>query len=270
MRATCRISVLAVGICLLTIPAFSQNQQQETKPAQRQPAAELHNGEQATIILKIQQTEQAKEESKTTGNHRTDHRNNGWFGGWSLSDRIAGIASAAAFLQFIALVITIWVMVRNGRRQLRAYVFPQGADILEGMMLDKPLPEHRNEIFVIIAFKNTGQTPAYQVISWAQIAVTEPANEETLVTPKLENKFHTSIGADGIMPKTMWHGRALSDSEISDVNKQVKAIYLYGRIEYRDAFKKQRHTDFRLRYNGPFPPPKGVIFSHCEKGNDAN
>ena len=235
MRSTRSVGMVLVVACLAMTPAFSQNPNQESQPAQQQPAAELHNGEQATIVLKIQQAAEAKEESKAASEHRIDQRSDSWFWGWNLSDRIAGIAILVGFLQFLALIGTIWVMMKTARRQLRAYVFPQGADILEGMMLDKPLPAHRNEIFIIIAFKNTGQTPAYQVISWAQITVTEPVNENAMVAPKLENKFHASLGAGSVMPKTMWHGRALSDSEIDDVNKQVKAIYLYGRIEYWPA-----------------------------------
>jgi hypothetical protein len=42
---------------------------------------------------------------------------------WGLADKIAVIASIVAFLQFLVLVATWGVMVRHGRRQLRAYVF---------------------------------------------------------------------------------------------------------------------------------------------------
>jgi hypothetical protein len=62
-----------------------------------------------------------------------------WFEGWNLSDKIAAIASVVAFLQFTALIATFWIMVRNGRRQLRAYVLPHDAGLYEGMM--RPSPE---------------------------------------------------------------------------------------------------------------------------------
>jgi hypothetical protein len=41
---------------------------------------------------------------------------------WSLSDKIAVGACIAGFSQFLALIVTIWIIIRNGRHQLRAYV----------------------------------------------------------------------------------------------------------------------------------------------------
>ncbi|VTZ28510.1 hypothetical protein MPC1_9370002 [Methylocella tundrae] len=189
---------------------------------------------------------------------------------WHLSDKIAAITTIAALLQFIALIFTLFVMVRNGRRQLRAYVFPNDACIYEGTMLEPPIMVHKNKPGVLLNFRNCGQTPAYNVVSWADLEIAEPLNEEKLVAPKLEQKFPASLGANSVMSKTIWYRRSLTENEISDINNGAKAIYLFGRIEYQDAFKKKRATNFRLRYNGPFPPPKGVIFLHCEKGNDAN
>ena len=72
------------------------------------------------------------------------------------------------------------------------------------------------------------------------------------------------------MPKLRWLGRPLTQGEISEILLGSKAIYYYGVIQYRDAFKRKRSTKFRLVYAGKFPPPKGVIFSICEKGNEAN
>jgi hypothetical protein len=39
-----------------------------------------------------------------------------------MSDKIAVIASAVAFLQFLAMIATVFVMRRTAQRQLRAYV----------------------------------------------------------------------------------------------------------------------------------------------------
>jgi hypothetical protein len=50
---------------------------------------------------------------------------------WGLSDKIAVIASVAAFLQFVVLFATVWVMIVNGRRQLRPYVVVQSAEFIE-------------------------------------------------------------------------------------------------------------------------------------------
>ncbi|MGH6789696.1 MAG: hypothetical protein ACRECC_08425 [Pseudolabrys sp.] len=189
---------------------------------------------------------------------------------WNLSDKIAAIASIAALLQFIALIATFWIMVRNGRRQLRAYVFPHDAGLYDGSMMSPPNQAHLNEPGVVLQFRNSGQTPAYAVVSWAKIEVTAPGNEDSLKVPLLEDKFRNFIAVNGVMPKALWYGRPLTTQEITSVVNGSLFIYLYGRIEYRDAFKKKRFTEFRYSYAGPFPPPPNVIFQVCEKGNDSS
>jgi len=79
---------------------------------------------------------------------------------WELADKIAVIASVVAFLQFLALVATVWVMVRNGRRQIRAYVFVDHGSF-ELMTTDK------NRLFIrgLVSIKNYGQTPGYEFVT---------------------------------------------------------------------------------------------------------
>jgi hypothetical protein len=266
---------LLILICF-SVLSFAQSQRPQPKSPQQQPAAQQQSApdqqrgtERAPFIVEIQQPEQAQKVSPTNTEHKPERSDN-WFSGWNLTDRIAAVATAAAFLQFVALVVTIGVQIGTSRRQLRAYVFPDASGVYEGMMLDTQLPAHENDVGVALALKNTGQTPAFDVLTWTKITITVPAEEDKLVPPRLEEKFPAYIGANSVMPKFLWLGRALSAAEIADINNQVRAIYLYGRIEYRDAFNRYRYSNFRLRYNGPFPPPKGVSFLYCEKGNSAN
>jgi hypothetical protein len=170
----------------------------------------------------------------------------------------------------VALVVTIGVMIQTSRRQLRAYVFPESAGLFEGTMATPPMPEHTNKPGIILNFKNSGQTPAYKVVSWAQIDVLPRDQEPRLIAPPLVEQFTTNIGPGSVMPKTLWATRPLTPDEITEVLHTTKIIYVYGRIEYQDAFSRKRWTNFRLAYAGRFPPPPGVIFSVAEKGNDAN
>jgi hypothetical protein len=189
----------------------------------------------------------------------------------TLENKIALIASLVALLQFIALVITIRVMINSPRRQLRAYVFPDNVGLMDGTMLNPPQPVHTNEPGVVLIIKNSGQTPAYNVISCAMINVIEPINEERLVVPKLSASISiNNIGPGGVISKALWFGRALTTNEIQDVASRARAIYLYGRIEYTDAFEKKRYTNFRLNYAGIFPYATGMIFTFTGKGNEAN
>ena len=60
-----------------------------------------------------------------------------------------------------------------------------------------------------------------------------------------------------------------SAAEIADIGAARKFIFVYGRAEYRDAFRRKRHTNFRLAYGGPFPPAQNVGMSFTQWGNDA-
>jgi len=137
-------------------------------------------------------------------------------------------------------------------------------------MLEPPRNDKINEPGIVIIWKNTGQTPAANVISWANIAVIPLTDEDKLIVPPLKNVFANHLGAGGTGNKSIWYGRALTDEEIGALKAGEKGIYVFGRIEYFDIFDRWRWTAFRVAYVGQFPPPKqGVTFSVCVKGNDA-
>jgi len=184
---------------------------------------------------------------------------------------VAVAAAVAAFLQFIALLLTIGVMIRNGHRQLRAYVLPENGGILDGTMLNPPQPARAGIPGVVLLIKNSGQTPAYEVVHWAQIEVVPVQDENrALVVPPMQKQYSSTLGSGGMTNKALWCGRALTPGEILEVANGTRAIYLFGRIEYKDAFKKPHFTNFRLHYIGQFPPVPGAILYFSERGNDSN
>jgi len=155
-------------------------------------------------------------------------------------------------------------------RQMRAYVLPENGSIWDGMTLDVPQPARKGIPGVVLGIRNSGATPAYNVVSWASIDVTDVKNEATLIAPKLQPQFTNTLAPHGLFTKALWFHRPLTSHEISDIATGVRAIYVYGRIEYRDVMGKDRFSNFRLRYNGAYPPGKGTIFNFAETGNDAN
>jgi hypothetical protein len=201
-----------------------------------------------------------------------------YFFGWIVSavqytdahnSLISAIATVLLACVTGGLVVMAYLQIKTTREQLRAYVFPDSAVLCDGMALSPPIPGKANEPGVVLAWKNTGQTPASNVISWGQVAVIEPINESRLTVPPLQSVFASHLGAGSVGTKSLWFGRALTPSEIADIAAGARAIYLFGRIEYSDIFRKKRFTNFRLAYAGIFPPPPGVIFNVCEKGNEA-
>jgi hypothetical protein len=268
--------------CALSLPlaqsALSQQQPPGQPPQQRlvgppqkeshapdeQTKPEQRGSEQAPFIVKILGAEDADNKFNTNSANGIDQP-------WSLSDRIAAIAIIVGFLQFIALILTVGVMRGTGRRQLRAYVLPEGGALTEGTMLTPTMPAHAGEPGIAMQFKNSGQTPAYRFVNWMAIAVIDPANAHTLIPPSsLPLQSPATIGAGGTLSKALWFGRILTASEIADVQAAAKYIFVYGRIEYRDAFRRKRWCTYRLQYAGQFPPAPGILFTFSDAGNDSN
>jgi hypothetical protein len=158
---------------------------------------------------------------------------------------------------------------RTSKRQLRAYIFPNDVAIMSGETVEPPQPLRNGIPFTAMSIVNFGATPAYRVVHWADLKVLDPLHEDDLVIPKIDEKFSAVAGAGGRLLKNGWHRRALTEDEIKAVNEMRASIYLYGRVEYRDIYNRKWRTDYRLRYDGPFPPPKDVIFRHCQNGNSA-
>ncbi|MGQ0742021.1 MAG: hypothetical protein ACT4OG_06970, partial [Alphaproteobacteria bacterium] len=190
-----------------------------------------------------------------------------------LSNSDNGITGFATFLLFIVTGGLVWLgieQVRTSRKQLRAYIQPDAAVLCDGMGLTPPQPARKDIPGVAFTIKNGGQTPGLKVICWAKIDVIEPANEGNLKAPQLQDQFTFTLGPGVISPKAMWFDRSLGATEIADIMAGQRAIYIYGRIEYQDIFKRPQWTDFRLYYIGKFPPPLGVSFSFCKKGNESS
>jgi hypothetical protein len=175
------------------------------------------------------------------------------------------------FLATMGLWWATWRLVKSAEttaeRQLRAYVFPDSVAMWDGTTLTPPQPARANVPGIVLTWKNTGQTPAGNVVSWAQIAVIDSADEDTLIVPPLQNIFANHLGAGVVNNKSLWFSRALTPSEIADVAAGAKGVYIYGRIEYSDIFKRDRFSNFRTVYTGPFPPVSGSIFNVCQRGN---
>jgi hypothetical protein len=155
--------------------------------------------------------------------------------------------------------------------QLRAYVFPNDYGLYDGSLLNPP-QVHRFDIpGVVINFRNAGHTPATQVISWAKISVIDNSKEDTLLVPKLDNISPITLSSGATFSKSQWFERMLTTSEKEDIKGGVKGIYVYGRIQYVDCFGDDKFANFRVRYNGAFPPlPPSGVFTHCQDGNESD
>jgi hypothetical protein len=133
-----------------------------------------------------------------------------WFGHRSAEELIAlftGILAVATIFLWFAAQRILTDSRRTNEMQLRAYVYPVSAIITEGKLLKPPRADRANFPGIALEWKNTGQTPAYNVVNWAAIEVIEPSNENRLIVPQLLQIHFTTLGASVSDTKSMWHHR---------------------------------------------------------------
>ena len=152
-----------------------------------------------------------------------------------LADKIAVIATVVAFLQFLALVATFWVMVLNGRRQLRAYVFVDHGSF--------ELSTDKNRLFIrgLVRVKNYGQTPGYELVTCTRMDIFDTKSPSF-------NEDYMGLGKSVIGPGserdiTVNKG-PIDEADLVAIRAGTKSIFIWGRIDYIDAFKKKRYLKF--------------------------
>jgi hypothetical protein len=189
-------------------------------------------------------------------------------GNWALSDKIAAIASAVAFLQFLALIATIWVMIENGRRQLRAYVLTSSAKMVHGIK-DDGIPE------VHVVIKNSGQTPAHDMMSVGGIAFEAyPPPPRPYFTVSDQDflsfgKTQMPLGPGDDTLAIFGAKRPFNPAERASLIAGTGACWVHGEIRYRDIFGRNQWTKYRMMLGGPVGIRGGNLVG-CEGGNEAS
>lgn len=206
--------------------------------------------------------------------------------GWGIGDKIAAIVAGIGFFQFMALCATYFIMRNTAIRQLRAYVFINGIIIgnISGVppsnaIRQTPIPfgpwvfQPEKGPVVMISLKNSGQTPAYEVTYRATLGYREyPLGEKPLVPAPLPPFSSKSTMPPGAIAGHEFEFPApLDDARIDALKKGTAAIYVFGKIFYRDAFKKKRFSNFRFIHNNISGPiGKTTAMTVCENGNETN
>jgi hypothetical protein len=192
-------------------------------------------------------------------------------------------------VQFIALIgqgIVFWLtlsqMRNTGERQLRAYVVTELGTIGN---IANPVPLYPGQVIIPtgaeitnqgcgpvarIQIKNTGQTPAYQVVHWGNICISAHPLVGALPGPLPGYRPTAVLGPGIISTKMFFLNPALTAQQIADLRAGLVAIYVYGEIAYVDAFAQPQTTRYRFIYH-PMGGAIGVStdLSFCEEGNEA-
>jgi hypothetical protein len=192
------------------------------------------------------------------------------------------IGVVVALIGVGALICQTILSRRSSERQLRAYVVCESASIFN---VANPVPIFQGQVFTptgaeitnpgagpaaVVIIKNTGQTPAYDVVHWANICFREyPLIASLPAKIPGDGKFPRSILGSGIPSnKLLQLNPRLTDLQIASLRAGTEVVYVYGEITYKDAFGKQWFTHYRSMYH-PMSGAIGVstILSFCEEGN---
>jgi hypothetical protein len=149
----------------------------------------------------------------------------------------------------------------TAKHQLRAYIFIAKAEISD-VMNTKMYEAH-------IVIKNFGQTPGYKVA--ASIGVCAAPFPLIAALPPIDTQsIKNTIIAPGGEQILNFHSDEAFTSELrGKIAQKVGAVYVHGAINYIDAFKVPRFTNFRL-YKGGDVGVSGRLLSVSEGDNEAN
>jgi hypothetical protein len=152
----------------------------------------------------------------------------------------------------------------TARHQLRAYVHVDAAT-----RQISPTGYPPSNVFAKIVIKNFGQTPAYDLVFWADWDLGEiPKTGDFARNNKTPPSGPSPLapGADVIF--FVPFGYPIVAGFKDDIVASRMAIYVYGGVTYRDAFGDNRSTDFCLAFHGPDAERIGSFSSYWE-GNKA-
>ncbi len=163
----------------------------------------------------------------------------------------------------------------NAERQLRAYVV---IDVCQAVAAtsegdigeEKKRLQAGSHAIAIVSYKNTGQTPAYDVRIDGEAELRPwPLTERDLTSRPTNPSSQAVLGRDGIFEVNVrelgWG--PLVTARIEDLQKGRYAFVVWGRITYRDIFGKQWRTDFRYFIGGP-RGLTGIRMAAHDGGND--
>jgi hypothetical protein len=131
---------------------------------------------------------------------------------------------------------------RNAGIQLRAYVFAGGCRLTDFAV--------GKEIAATVTVKNTGQTPAYDVVvitglDFRVLPLASPIGLDEIPT----DLSKISVGPGQELFPRIFSGKVLGVVEDEALRDGRAVIYVHGRIEYRTAFGDHPMTEFKFFFD---------------------
>jgi hypothetical protein len=177
-------------------------------------------------------------------------------------------AITAVFTVFLTIVTggLVWIghqQIATSRAQLRAYV------LVSKSVVTTAFPEAQ------VTIKNSGQTPAYNVINVGGFAMDRYPPPPTLDLIISDGEFASParsrevLGPGDSSVSVVSAARPpLTAPEKASLANGTCIIYVYGEIRYRDTFGREQWTKYRFMMGGPVGVRGGQLAA-CEEGNEA-
>ena len=154
--------------------------------------------------------------------------------GWKAIAVIALVAATAA-LGFIA-----YNQYTTSRAVARAYVGMDSAYVRYTNLI-----EGGRGFTVHVKLKNFGQTPAYHLTSWLKPPVIRPSDAEPFgpAVPVAEREGRSMIGPRS--EASLYWTIPVSNAQLAGIKRGRLKIFVWGGVDYSDAFGVDRHFIFR-------------------------
>jgi hypothetical protein len=144
------------------------------------------------------------------------------------------------------------------KRQLRAYV-----QILDATIT----PLKAGEPFcVVVTFRNSGATPAHDVVSCLSVQSRETGAGPPDALPEEREGFSKAPLGPGEAKPMPLDLPAPTQEFIDRFNRGEVTLYAHGEITYRDVFEETHYSRFRLYHDRTRGP---ASFGTCAEGNEA-
>jgi hypothetical protein len=286
MPSSNRGHYIAVGGCLafllLAIPALAvppeSQRTTEGKPAESStPAGPAHDSQaqpqqpppNAASIGQSSQPDNAESETGDSEYYqREDLKAQQAMA--EATDRIVTWTKVQIALGVVGTIFLLWTLFETRRatniasdtaqRELRAYIGVK-AGWIDFTNLRDPT--------ATIVISNFGQTPAHDVRWWIHSWIEAfPLKVELSDAPSDFVMGRSVMGPGNYSTQPITLGVPMSNRSLKELSEKRAAIYIYGRVTYRDIFNVPQETRYRLFFRGDNFSAESPLSPYTE-GNEA-
>jgi hypothetical protein len=120
---------------------------------------------------------------------------------------------------------------KNAEKQLRAYV-----GIWGGSVQWTTFPNGDSGFYINVDLRNSGQTPAYDFITWIRASIS-PVDVSPVTEVDWSYTSRSIVGPGTDSRMAIWV--PATTDELVKVRDRTSRIFIWGKVEYRDAFDKR-------------------------------